>query len=194
MSVLLPSSTLPAVANLSGCIRRERPYFSHLEVPLLLPSLHGGLQGLVIHPRRAALGQPGNPGFLDDCFGVESVGFDRAGAADVADRAEAHRDLLHRFPVPWRRERRHRHEQTAAAHDPTAMRVIDRGHVQVLALDILPDNELGPVADREHAHVLARMHARVVQAPELWTLVTRVPLAEFVAQREHALLGARLFL
>src|SRR5207302_10095715 len=122
MSVLLPSSTLPAVANLSGCIGRERLYLSHLEVPLLLPSLHGGFGSLVIHPRRAALGQPGNPGFLDDGLGVESVGLDRAGAADVADRAKAHRDLLHRFPGPWRRERRHRHEQAAAAHDRTAMR------------------------------------------------------------------------
>src|SRR5207302_9189191 len=102
MSVLLPSSTLPAVANLSGCIGRTRPYLSHLEVPLLLPRLHGGFRGLVIHPRRAALGQPGKPGFLDDFFCTQCIGFDRAGAADVADRAEAHRDLLHRFPWPWR--------------------------------------------------------------------------------------------
>src|SRR6267143_1683305 len=194
MSVLLPSSTLPAVANLSGCINRDRPYFSHLEVPLLLPSLHGGFRRLVVHPRRAALGQPRNPGFFDDFFCIESIGFDRASAADISDRAEAHRDLFHRFPRPWRRNRRHRNEQAAATHDRTAMHVVDRGHVQALALDVLPDVELGPVADREHAHVLAGMHARVVQAPELGPLVARVPLAEFVAQREHALLGARLFL
>ena len=39
-----------------------------------------------------------------------------------------------------------------------------------------------------------RMHARVVEIPQLGTLVLRVPLAEFVAEGKDALLGARLFL
>src|SRR5882762_7510546 len=126
MSVLLPSSTLPAVANLSGCIERNRaltPIFGfHLEVPLLLPSFHRGFRGLVVHPRRAALGQPGDPGFLDDCFGVESIGLHRASTADVAHRAEAHRDLFHRLPGPWRRYRRNRDEHAAAPDNRAAMR------------------------------------------------------------------------
>ena len=38
------------------------------------------------------------------------------------------------------------------------------------------------------------MHAGVVQIPQLGALVLRIPLAEFVAEGEDALLGARLFL
>ena len=40
--------------------------------------------------------------------------------------------------------------------------------------------------------MLARVHARVVQVPQLRTLVLRVPLAERVAEAEDPLLGARL--
>ncbi len=42
--------------------------------------------------------------------------------------------------------------------------------------------------------MLARPVAPVVEVPELRALVARVPLAELVAQREDALLGARLLL
>ena len=42
--------------------------------------------------------------------------------------------------------------------------------------------------------MLARSVAAVVQAPELGPLVARIPLAELVAQRDDALLGARLVL
>ncbi len=38
------------------------------------------------------------------------------------------------------------------------------------------------------------VHARVVQIPQLGALVLRIPLAELVAEREHALLCARLLL
>ena len=98
------------------------------------------------------------------------------------------------FARPGGRERRHRHDQAAAAHHRAAVRVVDGRHLELLARDVLPHVELGPVADREHAHVLAGVHARVVQAPQLGALVARVPLAELVAEREHALLGARLLL
>src|SRR6185295_13816298 len=60
--------------------------------------------------------------------------------------------------------------------------------------DVLPDIQFGPVADRKDAHVFARMHARVIEAPQLGALVLRIPLTELVAEREHALLGARLLL
>jgi hypothetical protein len=42
--------------------------------------------------------------------------------------------------------------------------------------------------------VLAAAHARVVEVPQLGPLAARVPLAEVVAQREHALLRARALL
>src|SRR6185503_6447649 len=60
--------------------------------------------------------------------------------------------------------------------------------------DVLPDVELGPVADREDAHVLALLDPPVVKAPELGSLVARVPAAERVAVTEDPLLCAGLFL
>ena len=59
---------------------------------------------------------------------------------------------------------------------------------------MLPHVQLGPVRDREHAHVLAAMHAGVEQVPDFRPLGLRIPLAELVAEREDAFLGARLFL
>ena len=44
---------------------------------------------------------------------------------------------------------------------------------------------------REHAQVLARPDARVVEVPQLRALAPRVPAAEVVAQRDHPLLGPR---
>src|SRR5207248_8361788 len=49
----------------------------------------------------------------------------------------------------------------------------------------------GPVAQREHAHVLAAAHSPVVQRPQLGALSFRVPSAEVVAEGEDALLRPR---
>ena len=97
-------------------------------------------------------------------------------------------------PGARRRELRHRHQRAAAAHDRAPVREVDRRHLEPLARDVLPHVELGPVGDREHAHVLALVDARVVEVPQLRPLVLRIPLAELVAEREHALLRARLLL
>ena len=50
------------------------------------------------------------------------------------------------------------------------------------SLDVLPDVELGPVRQREHADVLALAVPAVVEVPQLGPLVLRVPLAELVAE------------
>ena len=71
---------------------------------------------------------------------------------------------------------------------------VDRGELELLLLDVLPDVELGPVREREDPEVLARPVPGVVEVPQLGSLRARVPLAELVAQREHPLLGPRLLL
>jgi hypothetical protein len=73
------------------------------------------------------------------------------------------------------------------------MREIDRRQFEFFAGDVLPHVELGPVRDRKHAHVFARMDARVVQVPEFRTLRFRIPLTEFVAERKDAFFRARFF-
>ena len=64
----------------------------------------------------------------------------------------------------------------------------------LLAADVVPDVELGPVGEREDPHVLAAVDAAVVEAPQLGALHLRVPLAELVAVGVDALLGAGLLL
>src|SRR5467141_777819 len=200
ISVLLPSSTLPAVMkrntprSSTAGVRSISPSKVISEVSFLLAPFHGGFRGLVVHARRPALGDRGQRRLGDDLGGCCRGGFHRAGAADVADGTKAYRQLFDGLPFARRGDVRDRQEEAVPAHDGPAVRIINGGNGEPLARDVLPDVELGPVADREHAHVLALRHSRVVQAPELGSLVLRVPLAELVAEREHALLGARLFL
>ena len=80
-----------------------------------------------------------------------------------------------------------------AVHHLALVRVVDRRQADVLARDVLPDVELGPVADGEHAEMLARLQTGVEQRPELGALGLGLPLAEAVAVRKDALLGAGLF-
>ena len=64
----------------------------------------------------------------------------------------------------------------------------------LFGIDVGPDVELGPVAEREDAHALAGREAGVEDAPELGPLVLGVPGVLGVAVGEDALLGARLLL
>jgi hypothetical protein len=68
---------------------------------------------------------------------------------------------------------------------------VDRGERDPLLADVLPHVELGPVREREHAHVLAGLDEAVVEVPQLRPLRLRVPLAEVVAEGQDALLGPR---
>ena len=74
------------------------------------------------------------------------------------------------------------------------MRVVERGQGDSFAGNVLPDIEFGPVADREHAKVLAGLQLGVEQRPQLGALVFGLPLAKAVAVAEDAFLGAGFFL
>ena len=62
----------------------------------------------------------------------------------------------------------------------------------MLQTDVLPDVKLRPVRQGEHADALALVDARIVDVPQLRTLVLRIPLVELVAEGEDALLGTAL--
>ena len=83
--------------------------------------------------------------------------------------------------------------QRAVAH-ALAVVEVERGDGDVLALDVLPDVELGPVEQRVHAHVRAGREVGLEVAPQLGRLVVDVPVVLDVARREVALLGARALL
>ncbi len=67
---------------------------------------------------------------------------------------------------------------------------VDRRQLELLLADVAPDVELGPVREREHAHVLALGDHAVEEVPQLRALRARLPLAVAVAEGEHALLRA----
>ena len=52
---------------------------------------------------------------------------------------------------------------------------IERDDRDILGQDVVPDVELGPVREREHAHRFAGPDAGVEQVPQLRPLVARVP-------------------
>src|SRR5919198_1346648 len=85
-------------------------------------------------------------------------------------------------------------ESVAAVERTALVQEVDRRDLEVLARDVLPHVELGPVGDGEHADVLAAADAAVVEVPQLGALVARVPLPEVVAEGEDPLLGPRALL
>ncbi len=130
---------------------------------------------------------------LDDVFQRLGLRFHRARQRVAAQGAKAH--LLphrhfagvqpHAFVVD--------HDQRARALDHRALGgKIQRHDGDVLQMDVLPDVELGPVADGEDADRFTRVLAAVVEVPQLGALVLGVPLVLGVAEAEDAFLGAAL--
>ena len=81
-------------------------------------------------------------------------------------------------------EGRERVEHAVALEDLALVGEVDRRDLELLVGDVLPHVELGPVREREHAHVLAAADAAVVEGPQLGPLGLGVPLAGVVAERE----------
>jgi hypothetical protein len=98
------------------------------------------------------------------------------------------------FAVGGRRQSVTGCSRPVLAHHRAGVGEVDATAVRAFTLDVLPHVQLGPVADREGADVLALVAAGVVQVPQFRALVLRVPLAELVAEAHDALLGAGLFL
>src|SRR5205085_8468869 len=82
----------------------------------------------------------------------------------------------------------------AALHHGALAREVERHDRDLLAADVVPDVELGPVGEREHADRFARPDPRVVEIPELGALRLRVPAMAGTTNGEDALLRARLLL
>ncbi len=174
-------------------LRGSRPPRSS-EVALALAVLHRRLGEAIVGSGRAPLGDAAGRD-LDDDLGRRcwhstrrhrcSSCRRRCGSARCAPRPLAGRGL-----APTRSPRgtcrRARRPRARGRSRSTAGRAV--------ALDVAPHVELGPVADREGPHVLARPHPAVVEVPQLGPLVARIPLPEVVAERQHALLRPGLVL
>ncbi len=81
-----------------------------------------------------------------------------------------------------------------AHHDVAFVGEVDLRQRHLLAFDVLPHVELGPVRQREGPHALAGVHLALVDLPQFRALLAGIPLAEGVAKGENALLGPRLVL
>src|SRR6266480_2235212 len=80
--------------------------------------------------------------------------------------------------APVHDERLFLDDERGTADDHLAfLREVERDDRNVLEVDVLPDIDLGPVREREHADALAGTQLAVEQAPELGTLPLRIPLA-----------------
>ena len=77
--------------------------------------------------------------------------------------------------------------ETVALHCRAQGREIERDDLDAFEMDVLPDVELGPVRDREHADAFALGLAGVVEAPEFGALVFRVPAVVGGAEGKEAL-------
>src|SRR5579871_1511070 len=189
MSVDLPSSTEPAVTRRSSAVSRNS-----LEVANALPVFHGGFRHTVVGTGLAAPGDTGRRDLVDDRVDRPRVAQHAARAGHVADGAEAHRGaerLLVGIPLD---EVGGCVEHPVAPEHIALVREVDRRQLELLARNVLPHVELGPVRNREDADVLALPGARVVEIPQLGALRARVPLAEVVAEAEDALIRARTLL
>src|SRR5699024_3451963 len=130
-----------------------------------LPVFHAGLGDPVVGPGGAAFGDAGARDLGDDGGVVGGVGLDAAGAGGVADGAEADQFGAGLLAGQRLEEPGVGQEHAVALDDLTLVRVVDRRQVDVLALDVLPDVELGPVGQREDADVLALAVVAVVELP-----------------------------
>src|SRR6476659_1917719 len=181
----LPSSTEPAVTRRQSSVSRNS-----LEVANALPIFHRGFADPVVGARLPALGDARRGDLGHDSVDRRRVADDAAGTRHVTDRAEAdvrRERLLVREALD---EVGDRIQHPVALEDLALVREVDHRQLEILAGDVLPHVELGPVRDREDTDVLALADAGVVEVPELGPLGARVPLAEVVAEAEDALLRA----
>src|SRR5918994_1220177 len=195
ISVDLPSSTEPAVAtrSISGSFRGSGcrdPRGGPLEVPDSLSIFHGRLARAVVGARLTALGHARGGDLGHDVLERGGARAHGARAGHVADRAVADPLGEGLLPVHALDEVADRVEHPVALEHIPLVGDVEARDLELLGEDVLPDVELGPVGEREHAHVLAAADAPVVEVPQLRALLARVPLAEVVAEGEHALLGA----
>src|SRR5207248_675077 len=194
--VLLPSSTEPAVAMRSVLARRSTtgsgwplPSMTvSLEVATAFAVLHGRLAHSVVGARLAALGDARGCDLLNHGVERDRPRLHGARARHVAHRAVPHARLERLLAFDQLDEWAERIEHAVALEHLALVGEVDRGDLELLLGDVLPHVELGPVREREHAHVLALLVAAVVERPQLWALRLRVPLAGLVAEAEDALL------
>jgi len=166
-----------------------------VEIAVLFSVFHGCFGEPVVEPGSTAFANFGGQDVLDDIIHGDCQALYGGGTGSIADGAEAHiadGDFIFRVDADVFGDG----EQLAAGGDHTIAGVgeINIGQFDLLAADVVPDVEFGPVGNRENAHIFAFADGAVVDVPKFGSLPFGVPGAEFVADAENAFLGAGFFL
>src|SRR5260221_7052235 len=84
MSVLFPSSTLPAVMN------RKISMITFLKISALLPVFHCSLRNFIVYPCFTSFTDFGCDNLINNFFNRIGIGFNGSRASHVTNRAVAH--------------------------------------------------------------------------------------------------------
>src|SRR5579859_347436 len=174
MSVLFPSSTLPAVM-------KRKISMSLLKISVLLPVLHRCFRHLIVNAGLSALADFGGDDFIDDLVQRICFRFYGSRASHVAHGAVAN-FLFYDFVTLIDPDKRGEGNQLALVLDTLAfVRKINGRKFHAFAADIIPDVEFCPVADGECPDIFPFLNPAVVDIPKLRTLAFWIPLSEFIA-------------
>src|SRR5580704_17431942 len=201
MRVLLPSSTLPAVARRSrsfdssearkSSILNCSSSTSTLKIPFALLHFHRAFAVVVDHPV-FALRIPHRDQLGDDFRNRIGIRPDSSRAGRAAERTHEAADSFH---GALRNKIKFRQGQRISAHQHAALLgVVKRNDRNVLKMDVLPHVHLRPVGKRKTPDALPRVQPARKKIPKFGALILRVPLAERIAERENAFLSPGFFL
>ena len=132
--------------------------------------------------------------FGDDLRQGAGAGANGTGAGHVTHGAKAHLFAARRFTRLWQYAGTNCEQGTVAEKHFTFVGKIERGQGQVLSLDIGPDIQFRPIAQRKYSKMFTGLFATVVEIPELGSLLLGIPLAELVAVGKDAFFRSGLFL
>src|SRR5690242_18943001 len=140
-----------------------------------------------------ALGAAERKHLRDDFGNRVGFGTDGAGAGDAAERA--HADLHHLAALAGEQFAFGMNQDDGAVADDDGALAgeVERNDGDFFGVDVKPDVELGPIGELDNADALALLDAGIENVPELGALIFGVPLAERIAERVDAFLGARFF-
>src|ERR1700722_2117500 len=201
MSVLLPSSTLPAVARRNKSLdnsEARKASISNcsstaitLKIPFAFLHFHRAFAVMIDHPV-FTLRIPHRDQLSDNLRNRIGIGSDRSGAGRAAERAHTAADGFHRTcrnEIEFRQCERISTNQHAAF-----LGIVKRNDGNIFEMDVLPDVHLRPVRKRKNADDFAGVQFARKKIPKFGALIFRIPLTEGITERKNALLGAGFFL
>ena len=121
--------------------------------------------------------------FFNDLWQRRSRTLDRAGQRVAAQCAKPH--AFHHRLFAWQQPHPlivHHDQRSISLDNRANVGQIERYNGDVFQMDVLPDIQFGPVAQREYANTFTFVQFAVVNVPQLRPLILRVPLMLAIAE------------